>query len=89
MEIEPDRPWWQLAGDDWLLSVRVQPGARRTEVAGEYGELLRIRLAAPPVNGKANAALVEFVAHELGVPKSAVTIERGTTSRTKVVRVAG
>lgn len=88
VEIEPGRPWWRRDGDDWLLSLRVQPGAKRTEVSGEYGDLLRIRLAAPPVDGKANAALVAFVARELGVPKSAVTLERGDTSRTKIIRIA-
>ena len=87
MEIDPGRPWWRRDGDDWLLSVRVQPGAARTEVAGEYGDLLRIRLAAPPVDGKANKALEEYVARRLGLARSAVTVQRGHTSRTKVLRV--
>ena len=87
VEIEPDRPWWRRDGDGWLLSVRVQPGASRTEVVGEYGDQLRIRLAAPPVDGKANAALEKYVAAELALPRSAVTVLRGQVSRSKVLRI--
>lgn len=76
-------------GADWLLEVRVQPRAARTEFAGTMGERLRIRLHAPPVDGRANAALCEFVAAECGLPKSRVTLERGTTSRDKCVRLHG
>jgi uncharacterized protein (TIGR00251 family) len=90
VEIDPGRPWWHEQRDgSWQLSVRVQPGASRTEVAGEYGDQLRIRLQAPPVDGKANAALVTFVAERLGVPRSAVSVVRGQTSRSKVLRVDG
>lgn len=89
VEIEPQHPWWRADGDAWLLAVRVQPGASRTEVVGEYGDQLRIRLQAPPVDGKANAALVAFVAGQLGVPRSAVSVVRGSTSRSKVVRIEG
>jgi uncharacterized protein len=88
MRIEPDRPWWRRDGDGWLLAVRVQPGARRTEVAGEYGDQLRVRLAAPPVDGRANRALVAFLAAELDVPRAAVSLVRGGGSRSKVVRIA-
>ncbi|WP_312856372.1 DUF167 domain-containing protein [Nocardioides pelophilus] len=88
MEIEPDRPWWHQQRDgSWQLSVRVQPGASRTEVAGEYGEQLRIRLQAPPVDGRANAALVGFVADQLGLPRAAVSVVRGESSRSKVLRI--
>jgi uncharacterized protein len=88
VKIEPQRPWWRPDGEGWLLAVRVQPGAARTEVAGEYGDRLRIRLQAPPVDGKANAALVIFVAGELGVPRAAVSVVRGHTSRSKVLRIS-
>ncbi|HWJ81342.1 MAG TPA: DUF167 domain-containing protein [Nocardioides sp.] len=90
MQIERDRPWWRPDPRDegvWYLSVRVQPGASRTEVVGEYGEQLRVRLAAPPVDGKANAALEQYVARELELPRAAVTVLRGHTSRSKVLRV--
>ncbi len=87
MRIEEGRPWWRRDGAAWLLLVRVQPGASRTEVVGEYGDQLRIRLAAPPVDGKANAALEKYVAAELGLARAAVTVLRGHTSRSKVLRI--
>ena len=67
--------------------MRVQPNAARTEVAGPYGEALRIRLAAPPVDGAANDALVRFLAERLGVPRAAVRIEHGHGGRSKVVAI--
>lgn len=71
------------------LQLHVQPRASRTEVAGPHGGALRIRLAAQPVDGEANAELVAFLARRLRVPKAAVTIVRGETGRRKVVEVAG
>jgi len=79
--------WLTRDGDDVILLLHVQPGAKKTEVAGQYGEALKIRLAAPPVEGKANTALLKFLAKELGVPKSAVTLISGETSRHKRVRI--
>ena len=76
-------------GADWLLHVRVQPRAARTECAGMQGERLRIRLHAPPVDGRANAALLEYVADLCGLAKSRVTLERGASSRDKCVRLHG
>jgi uncharacterized protein (TIGR00251 family) len=69
------------------LILHVQPGARRTEVAGVHGDALKIRLAAPPVDGKANAVLVEFVAARLGLPKSAVRLVGGQSSRRKILEL--
>lgn len=80
-------PWARRAHDGWLLDVRVQPGARRTEVVGPLGDSLKIRVRAPANDGKANAELVRFLADRLGVPRSAVQIVRGQTSRAKTVRV--
>jgi uncharacterized protein (TIGR00251 family) len=71
------------------LSVRLQPRARRDEVVGERAGAIVVRVTAPPVDGKANAALCAFVARAAGVPPSRVTIVRGQTSRDKVVRVDG
>ncbi len=71
------------------LEVLVQPRASRTRVAGEHDGRLKIQLAAPPVDGEANAALVEFLAEALRVRKADVTIARGETGRRKTVRVAG
>lgn len=71
------------------LSVLVQPRASRSRVVGEHGDQLKIQLAAPPVDGEANAALIELVAKRCGVPKRAVTLVSGETSRRKRVRVEG
>lgn len=82
--------WCRRAADGSLtLALHIQPGAKRTEVAGLHGDALKLRLAAPPVDGKANAALLAFVAEALGLPKSAVTLKSGQTSRQKVVAVSG
>ncbi len=81
--------WIRADGDGVILCLHVQPGARKTEIAGFHGEALKIRLAAPPVDGKANASLIEFLARQLGVAKSAVELLSGETSRAKRVRVGG
>jgi uncharacterized protein (TIGR00251 family) len=69
--------------------VRLQPRARRVEVVGERAGAIVIRVTAPPVDGKANAALCAFIADRAGVPASRVSVVRGSTSRDKVVRVEG
>ncbi|MDE3150868.1 MAG: YggU family protein [Gemmatimonadota bacterium] len=71
------------------LSVHVQPRAARTEIAGEHGGALKIRLAAPPVDGAANDALVAFLAEQFGVPRRAVRVVSGHASRRKVVELTG
>ena len=71
------------------MIVQVQPRSPRTAVVGLQGDAIKIRLAAPPVDGAANVELVRFVAERLGVRRSDVTIVRGVTGRRKVVRVAG
>ena len=81
---------WLREGDGrTTLTLHIQPGAKKTEVAGLYGDALKIRLAAPPVDGKANAALIEFVAERLGLAKSAVSLKSGQASRRKVLTVIG
>ncbi len=72
-----------------MLSLHVQPGAKTTEVVGLYGDALKIRLAAPPVDGKANECLLEYVADTLNVPKRQVTLVSGLSSRSKRVVVVG
>jgi uncharacterized protein (TIGR00251 family) len=79
--------WLQDDGVDLVLTIHAQPGAKRTEVAGLHGDALKIRLAAPPVDGKANAELVRWLAASFGVPQRNVTVERGEASRQKTVRV--
>jgi uncharacterized protein (TIGR00251 family) len=71
------------------LRVRLQPRAGRNEVVGERNGAVVIRVAAPPVDGRANEALRKLVAHRAGVPRSHVTIVRGERSRDKLVRVEG
>jgi len=71
------------------LAIRVQPRAKRTEVAGEREGAIVIRVNAPPVEGKANEAVCKLIAKRLGVPARAVRILRGETGRDKVVRVDG
>jgi uncharacterized protein (TIGR00251 family) len=65
----------------------VQPRASRTEFAGTLGDRLRVRLQAPPVDGRANAALVEFLAGTFDVPRAHVSIEHGLAGRDKRVRI--
>ena len=72
-----------------VLELLVQPRASRTRSVGEHDGRLKLQLAAPPVDGEANEALIEFLARTLGVRKADVSIERGETGRRKTVRVAG
>ena len=82
--------WLRVAADGRItLTLHIQPGAKKTEFAGLHGDALKIRLAAPPVDGKANEALIKFVAEVLGLPKSAVSLKSGQTSRRKVLEVLG
>ena len=71
------------------IDVLVQPRASRTRAVGEHGGRLKIQVAAPPVEGEANAALVAFLASALGVRKSDVALVRGDSGRRKTVRIAG
>lgn len=72
-----------------MLELHVQPGAARSEFAGKHGERIKIRLAARAVDGKANKALVEFLAEHYRVPKRSVRIESGLKSRDKRVVIEG
>jgi uncharacterized protein (TIGR00251 family) len=81
--------WLRADGDSVVLTLHIQPGAKKTEVAGPHGEALKIRLAAPPVDGKANAELIRFLAATLGVPRKAVELLSGDSSRAKRLRVDG
>jgi hypothetical protein len=79
--------WARRGADGWTLAVHVQPGAKRSAVAGLHGERLKIRIAAPALDGRANDALVEFLAATLGVPKRCVRVATGERSRDKLVAV--
>jgi len=80
---------WHTRTDDGalILRIHVQPGARRTEVAGLHGDALKIRVAAPAQEDRANDLLVEFIARRLGVAKRDVAIAAGSRSREKRVEV--
>ena len=71
------------------LTLHVQPGARKSGIAGAHGDALKIRIAAPAVDNKANAALIDFLSETLHIPKSAIAIRRGATGRRKVVEITG
>jgi uncharacterized protein len=71
------------------FAVRVHPRAKKNAITGEVGDALKLSLTAPPVDGRANEACIEFFANLLKVPRSSVTIASGETSRNKVIRVVG
>jgi uncharacterized protein len=75
--------------DGCTVSVRVQPGAKKDAVVGLHGGAVKIALSAPAVDGKANEALIAFVAGKVGLPRARVSLVSGTTNRSKVVRVTG
>ena len=89
MTLDTLTPLIRSNGSGVFLSCHVQPGAKRTAVSGVYGSSLKIALAAPPVDGKANKELCVFLAKKLGLAKSAVTLVSGQTSRDKVVFLPG
>ncbi len=70
-----------------VLRVHAQPGAKVTSLAGMHGNRIKIRLAAPPVDGRANECLCEFLAELFGVPKSRVNLLRGDTGRSKDIKI--
>jgi uncharacterized protein (TIGR00251 family) len=76
-------------GEGVTFSVRVHPRAKKDAITGEVGDALKVSLTAPPVDGKANEACIEFFAKLLKVPKASVSITAGLTGRNKVVRVEG
>jgi uncharacterized protein (TIGR00251 family) len=71
------------------FSIKVHPRAKKNGITGEVGDALKVALTAPPVEGKANEACIDFFAELLEVPRSSVTIGAGETSRNKVIRVVG
>ena len=82
--------WFSVGGDGRItLALHVQPGARQTECAGQHGDALKIRLAAPPVDGKANAALIAFIAERLGCARADIAIKSGQSARRKLLTVSG
>jgi len=81
--------WAREGSAGAVLEILVQPRASRTRVVGEHDGRLKIQLAAPPVDGEANAALLAFLADALGVKRADVALLAGETGRRKRVRIAG
>ena len=75
--------------DGCTVSVRVHPGARRNAVSGIHDGAVKISLTTPPVDGRANEALITFVAELLGIPRSRVSLVAGMTGRAKMLRITG
>jgi len=85
-----DRPAWLRVDTDQInLLVHVQPGAKRTRLAGEHGDRLKVAVAAPPLDGRANAAVLALLAERLGLPRSALCVAAGEHSRDKRITVVG
>ncbi|MBI5462016.1 MAG: YggU family protein [Gammaproteobacteria bacterium] len=83
----PELRWYHWDGADLILAVHLQPRARQDEIVGAHGDRLKIRITAPPVDGKANAHLIRFLATICGVPISAVELLAGTSGRDKRLRI--
>jgi uncharacterized protein len=77
------------SSDGTTFAVRIHPRAKKNAITGVLGDVLKVSLTAPPVEGRANQARIEFFAKLLKVPRSSVTIASGQTSRNKVIRVTG
>ena len=71
------------------FAVRVHPRSRKNAITGVVGDSLKLALTAPPVEGKANQAVIEFFADLFAIPRSSVTIASGETNRNKVIRISG
>ena len=81
--------WHRAEGAAIILTLHVQPGAKHCVVSGLHGDALKIRLAAPPIEGRANEALLRFIAELFGVPVRNVELLRGAQSRHKTVKIEG
>lgn len=80
--------WYRWQQDSLLLYCHLQPGASKSEFAGLHGERLKIRIKAPPVDGKANKALIRFIAEAFAVPAAGVEISSGAGSRQKTLIIS-
>jgi uncharacterized protein (TIGR00251 family) len=81
--------WYRCVGDVVMLTLHVQPGAKRSEISGLHGDALKIRLAAPPIDGRANEALIKYISGLFEVPQRQVELKQGGQSRHKVMAITG
>jgi uncharacterized protein len=79
--------WYRWDGDDLILSLRVQPRSRRDEFIEPHGDHYKVRITAPPVEGKANDHLLRFLAKSFGVKRAQISMQTGQTSRNKLFRI--
>ena len=83
----PIEPWYKKTGDIITLTIYVQPEAKHNEIIGMHGDALKIKLATPPIEGRANIALIRYIATLFEVPLSQITLKRGAKSRYKVIEI--
>lgn len=81
--------WLKESSEGAILNLHIQPKASKTEVAGQYGDALRLRIAAPPVEGAANKALCRYLAESFSIPQNRVEILGGLTGRKKRILLRG
>lgn len=81
------KSWYKWEDEDLLLQVRIQPKASRDEFVGPYGDCYKIRITAPPVDGKANKHLIRLLAKQFGIRQDSVVLIRGQTSKSKMLRI--
>lgn len=84
-----DTPWMQETSDGVILTIKAAPRSNTSEIAGVESEWVKVRLKAPPVDGKANEALVKLFAEVFSVPRGAVSLLTGSTGRLKRVKITG
>jgi uncharacterized protein (TIGR00251 family) len=89
MTVESRRIRHHAPAQRFTLKLHVQPAARRSGIVGRHGDALKVRVTAPAADNKANAALIELLSASLGIPRSAVVIRHGATSRRKLVEITG
>ena len=80
--------WFSKTATGYVVAVHAQPGAKRSEISGLHGGRLKMRIAAPPLEGRANEALIDFLAQRLGLSRSKLRVLKGLQGRTKLVEIA-
>ena len=81
--------WITQSGKNAVITLHIVPRSSRTEICGEHGDALKIKLQAPPVEGKANKALIEFLSDKLDTPRNSISILSGDTGRNKRIIISG
>lgn len=82
-------PWYRYSHGNLILTLYIQPGAKSSEVMGLHGDALKIKLTSPPIDGKANKSLLQFIAAQFDIPLRQIKLIRGEKSRHKTVEILG